>query len=125
MRNRRYPIGWFVLLALLWSNAGGVAAQQGAGAASWSADELAGKKLFLQRCSFCHLPQRPLPRETIGPSLVGLFQRGSVTETEPRVREMILQGRRGGPGVGMPGFQYGLEPSEIDKIIAYLKTLKK
>ncbi len=125
MLNGKYVVGVLTLWACLWINASLAAAQQAAVASSLSADELAGKKLFLQRCSFCHLPQRPVPRQTIGPSLGGLFQRGSFTETEARVREMILKGRRGEPGIGMPGFQYGLDPAEISKIIAYLKTLKK
>jgi|SRR6266478_5750351 len=90
-----------------------------------SVDEVAGKKLFLQRCSFCHMPQRPEPLETIGPHLEGLFQKGSQSDTEAFVRKMILNGNPGPPGRGMPGFRYGLETSQIDKIIAYLKTLRK
>ena len=96
-----------------------------AGSSSLSAEEIAGKKLFLQRCSFCHMPQRPAPLETVGPHLEGLFQKGSESQTETLVRNMILNGNPGPPGRGMPGFWYGLSPSQIDKIIAYLKTLRK
>jgi mono/diheme cytochrome c family protein len=95
-----------------------------AGASSRSQDsaakpsaEIAGKKLFLQRCSVCHLPrlydEDPHP---YGPKLDGVVKS---PETEERARKAI---REGGPR--MPGFQYGLEPGEIDDIIAYMKTMK-
>ena len=80
--------------------------------------ELKGKKLFLQRCSICHLP--PLYEDEsvrpYGPTLDGYLRS---PELETRAREAI---RNGGPR--MPGFQYGLQPSEIDNIIAYMKTMK-
>ena len=80
----------------------------------------AGKKLFVQRCSVCHLP--PLGVRTDPPyarKLTG-YMRGP--ESEARAREVIRKGTAGTPG--MPGFQYTLEPEQIDDIIAYLKTLK-
>ena len=83
----------------------------------------AGKGLFLQNCALCHLPEKANPKntseegKTVGPSLKGLFRK----ENPPReevIREFIRRGTQ-----KMPGFQYGLEPKEIDNIIAYLKTL--
>ena len=87
-----------------------------------------GKGLFLQRCSLCHLPQGrrlrtspPLPYgpdfRILGPTLNGLFK-AAKPEKESAVRNTILEG-----GPTMPGFQYGLEPKEMDDLIAYLKTL--
>ncbi|MDA2935338.1 cytochrome c [Acidobacteria bacterium AH-259-D05] len=96
-----------------------LAAQQAPSVAALAATELAGKKLFLQRCSICHLPPLNLPQDPdpqpFGPRLNGYIKG---TETEIRAREAIRNGTR-----RMPGFRYGLEPKEIDALIAYLKTL--
>ena len=79
-----------------------------------------GRALFLQRCSLCHLPPpeiKPKMRPSSGPILVGLFQNAN-PEKEKAAREIILKGTP-----NMPGFQYGLEPKDIDDLIAFLKTL--
>ena len=85
-----------------------------------SGKELAGKKLFLQRCSLCHMPALNEPwdpdPQPYGPKLNG-FVKG--TETETRARLAI---RNGTPR--MPGFQYGLTAEEIENIIAYLKVFQ-
>jgi mono/diheme cytochrome c family protein len=80
--------------------------------------EIAGKKLFLQRCSICHLPRLYPAGEAqpYGPKLNGYLEG---PDTETRAREAI---RTGTPR--MPGFQYGLAPAEIEDIIAYVKRLK-
>ena len=82
--------------------------------------ELAGKKLFLQRCSICHLPPLNEPGDPdpqpYGPKLNGFVRN---TETENRARQAILNGT-----TRMPGFQYGLTREEIENIIVYLKTFK-
>jgi mono/diheme cytochrome c family protein len=82
--------------------------------------ELAGKKLFLQRCSICHLPPLNTPEDPdpqpYGPKLNG-FVGDSATET--RARQAILNGTP-----RMPGFQYGLTGEEIETIIVYLKVFK-
>jgi len=74
--------------------------------------ELKGRALFAQRCANCHggnPPRNPGPllgRETVE-------KRGEVF-----LREKV---RTGTPGV-MPGFEFSLEPAQIDQIIAFLKT---
>jgi len=78
-----------------------------------------GEGLFLQRCSLCHLPRKLKfgSPPVIGPSLSGQF-RDATPDQMKILRGFILKG-----GPDMPGFQYGLEPKEVDDLIAYLKTL--
>jgi streptogramin lyase len=75
-----------------------------------------GKKLFLQRCSLCHLGVPP-SFETYGPSLHKelVAERG-----EEAVRKTIMGG-----SPKMPAWKYSLRPADIDKILAYLKTVTK
>ena len=78
----------------------------------------AGKKLFMQRCSLCHLPPLgPGEQTSYARSLAGFVQ-GPDTEAAARlIVELGVPPR-------MPGFRYGLEPGEIDSIVAYVSTLK-
>ena len=78
-----------------------------------------GEGLFLQRCSLCHLPRKLKfgSPAVIGPSLSGQFKDASADQMKI-LRGFILKG-----GPDMPGFQYGLEPKEVDDLIAYLKRL--
>lgn len=108
-----------ILLGALMAGVGTAArAQQAAGNESLSGSELRGKKVFLQRCSICHLPPlyRPASVKPYGPVLDGYLRN---PQFEALARTAI---REGTPR--MPGFQYGLQASEIDDVIAYLKTLK-
>jgi mono/diheme cytochrome c family protein len=84
-----------------------------------SDQERRGEGFFLQRCSLCHLPRKLKfgSPPVIGPSLAGLFKDAAPDQMKV-LRGFILKG-----GPNMPGFQYGLEPREIDDLIAYLKTL--
>lgn len=78
-----------------------------------------GEGLFLQRCSICHLPRKLKfgSPPVIGPSLGGQFK-DATPEQMKTLRGFILKG-----GPDMPGFQYALEPKEMDELIAYLRTL--
>jgi len=101
----------------VWAQTGSAAATQTA--AKVSGEERRGEGLFLQRCSLCHLPRKLKfgSPPVIGPSLSGQFK-DATPEQMKTLRGFILKG-----GPDMPGFQYGLEPREIDDLIAYLKTL--
>lgn len=84
-----------------------------------------GAGLFIQRCALCHLAKsfgaagsKYCCVSSLGPSLSGMFKNMD-PEQEQAMREIILNG---GPTY-MPGWKYGLEPKDIDDIIAYLKTL--
>ena len=75
--------------------------------------QAAGKKLFVQKCSVCHLPALP-SYTAYGPLLdTAVADRG-----EESVREQIERG-----SAKMPGFQYQLSSAEIEQIVGYLKTL--
>ena len=81
--------------------------------------ETRGENLFRQRCSLCHLPRKLKfgSPPVVGPDLTGLFKEAGPDKMK-LLRGTILKG-----SPDMPGFQYGLEPKEIDDLIAYLKTL--
>ena len=81
--------------------------------------ETRGENLFRQRCSLCHLPRKLKfgSPPVIGPELTGVFKEASPDKLKLLTGSIL----KGGPD--MPGFQYGLEPKEVDDLIAYLKTL--
>ena len=78
----------------------------------------AGKKLFVQRCSVCHLPPLgPGEPRSYARSLVAFVK---TKEAESVVRQIVQNGIPS----RMPGFKYGLESNEIDQIVAYVSSLK-
>jgi mono/diheme cytochrome c family protein len=87
--------------------------------AKLSEQEMRGQGLFLQRCSLCHLPRKLKfgSPPVVGPSLSGQFKDANADQMKT-LRGFILKG-----GPDMPGFQYGLDSSQLDDLIAYLKTL--
>ena len=90
-----------------------------ASAAKLSEQETRGENLFRQRCSLCHLPRilKFGSPPVIGPDLRGVFKEAG-PDKQKLLRGSILKG-----SPNMPGFQYGLEPKEVDDLITYLKTL--
>ena len=102
-----------------------VSAQQSSSSTSASSltePQRRGESMFMQNCSFCHLPLKENTKSTtggttIGTLLNGLF-RSATPDREKIFREFILQGTD-----KMPGFRYMLEPKELDDLMAYLKTL--
>jgi mono/diheme cytochrome c family protein len=91
-------------------------------AAATGAQVSQGRALFLQRCALCHLSPDGWRKSglapSIGPSLSGVMKDGS-PERENAVREKIRRG-----SAVMPGFEYGLDAQQLDRVIAYLKTLR-
>jgi mono/diheme cytochrome c family protein len=74
-----------------------------------------GQRVFQQRCGICHAPARA------GFQMYGTaLYKDLVNGNEDAIKEMI----RSGSGK-MPGFKLGLQPSEIDAIVEYLKTVPK
>jgi mono/diheme cytochrome c family protein len=73
-----------------------------------------GQRLFEQRCPVCHTSPTITSRR-----YAVTLTKDLVVGNEDGIREII----RNGIPDKMPGFKYGLEPSEIDAIIEYLKTV--
>jgi cytochrome c2 len=147
MPNKCIPgIAYFVGIALVALCVGGVtivsAQESGAGSAHTTRElpikhpngtklteqEIRGAGLFTQRCALCHLPKtfgeggaKFCCMPPVEPNLIGnhLFNKDTTPDQEKALRGYIMNG---GPTL-MPAFKYGLEPKEIDDIIAYLKTL--
>src|SRR5579871_2484670 len=74
-----------------------------------------GQRVFQQRCGICHEQARP-GFQTYGPVLYKDLVNGS----EDAIKEIIRTGSS-----KMPGFKLGLQASEIDAIVEYLKTVPK
>jgi mono/diheme cytochrome c family protein len=74
-----------------------------------------GQRVFQQRCGICHAPARA-GFQMYGPALYKDLVNGS----EDAIKEMIRSGSS-----KMPGFKLGLQPSEIEAIVEYLKTVPK
>jgi mono/diheme cytochrome c family protein len=78
--------------------------------------QILGRRVFQQRCAVCHTESTPGARR-YGPTLYKELVDGN----EDVIEQFI---RSGSPGK-MPGFKYGLEDSEINAIIEYLKTVSR
>jgi mono/diheme cytochrome c family protein len=74
-----------------------------------------GQRIFEQRCGICHAPARGA-FVMYGPYLY----KDLINGNEDAIKEMIRTGTS-----KMPGFKLGLQPTEIDAIVEYLKTVPK
>ena len=99
-------------------------AEQPAGGARKSAaarpvlneQQKSGEAWFVQNCTLCHMPTNQKKRlKILAPPLEGMFGEDADTDT---LRQFIQQGVPG----KMPAFRFGLDPKQIDDIVAYLKT---
>lgn len=93
-----------------------VVCSQTSGDHSLSEAQKTGRRLFQQRCAVCHTPPMVISKQ-YGPSL----NADTILGREDSIRSTIAEGESG----LMPGFKYTLEPSEINAIIKYLKTVEK
>jgi mono/diheme cytochrome c family protein len=72
-----------------------------------------GRQIFAQSCGICHLPPS-LNAKTYGP----LLNKTTVGGSDEAMRVIIANGTE-----RMPAFKYYLNTSEIDAIIAYVRTV--
>jgi mono/diheme cytochrome c family protein len=72
-----------------------------------------GRQILTQNCNVCHLPQNP-GSATYGPPL----NKESANGDDKLMKEVIRNGL-----VKMPGWKYTLKDSDIDDVIAYVRTL--
>ena len=74
-----------------------------------------GRVLWVQKCAFCHDGLGQPTYKTMGP---WLDQDLVKTMTDDAVRVLIQYGT-----ARMPGFRYGLSPSQVDDLLNFLKTV--
>jgi mono/diheme cytochrome c family protein len=90
-----------------------ISAEQASGAQTLDDRQLLGMRLFNQSCRVCHTkPQLTSP--LYGPEL----SQNSAGGQEAVMREVISNGTP-----RMPGFKYHFEPTQIEAIVAYLRTI--
>ena len=83
---------------------------------SLNEQQKSGEALFVQNCTLCHMPSNQKKRLKIqAPPLEGMYGENADGDV---LRQFIQQGV---PGM-MPAFRFGLEPKQVDDIVAYLKT---
>jgi mono/diheme cytochrome c family protein len=75
--------------------------------------QLLGRQVFAQSCGICHLAPS-LNAKTYGP----LLNKATVGGSDEAMRVIIANGTE-----RMPAFKYYLNPSEVDAIIAYVRTV--
>ena len=103
---RMSPAGFFAVLPLLL-----VVAQQPAWAQT---DQQAlGMRLFNQSCRVCHTK----PQLT-SPQYAPILSMNTLGGNADALRQFISNGTP-----RMPGFKYSFKPTEIDAIVAYIKTI--
>lgn len=105
----------WALVALLAIFPAAARAQQTGTDKTLTSTQKLGQRVFEQRCGICHAPARP-GFQMYGPALY----KDLINGNEDAIKEMIRTGT-----AKMPGFRFGLEPSEIDAIVEYLKTVPK
>ena len=86
----------------------------------------AGKRVFAQNCSLCHNANST--QNKIGPGLKGILKNKELPyshrpATVANVREQIEKGNPQGKPMPMPPFGGKLSATEMNNLIAYLKTI--
>ena len=72
--------------------------------------QLKGRRIVAQRCANCHAGNPRQPGPPLGRQIVE-------TRGEALIRDKVKNG-----STLMPGFQYTLQPEQIDEVIAFLRT---
>jgi len=72
--------------------------------------QLKGRRIVAQRCANCHAGNPRQPGPPLGRQIVE-------TRGDAFIRDKVKNG-----STLMPGFQYTLQPEQIDEVIAFLRT---
>lgn len=104
----RYPV---VLLFLLTAGTPSAFGQQASD--GLTDQQRLGRQLVSQSCAVCHLPPARNAR-TYGPAL----HKGTGSGDAALLRKIIMEGTP-----RMPAFRYFLQASDIDAIVAYVRTV--
>jgi cytochrome c2 len=84
-------------------------------------DAKRGATLFNADCRHCH---EVASKETaVGPGLKGLFKGKKMPATGRPLTTAVVKGQIRSGGNGMPGFGYKYNATDINDIVAYLRTL--
>ena len=84
-------------------------------APSLSEAALKGRTLWVQRCAYCHDGVGTPTYQTLGPWLDA--------ETVQPNREALVRKKIATSSARMPGFQYTLQPKQVDQLITFLKSV--
>lgn len=98
------------VLLILLAFAAGSGAQK---ADNLTAQQRLGRQIVAQSCAVCHLPAGP-GAKTWGPAL----NKSTLPDDDDTIRQNILEGN-----TRMPAFKYFLQPTQVDAIVAYLRTV--
>lgn len=90
------------------------------GSAESKGDGDAGKKVYKANCDMCHFADKT--DKKIGPGLKGMFAAKKLPSGKPTTDENVRSQIEKG-GKMMPGFGKKLSATDIDNLMAYLKTL--
>jgi mono/diheme cytochrome c family protein len=92
------------------------ARKSAAARAALNEQQKSGEAWFVQNCTLCHMPTNQKKRlKILAPPLEGMFGEDADSQV---LRQFIEQGIPG----KMPAFRFGLEPKQVDDLVAYLKT---
>ncbi len=78
------------------------------------ADVVKGRVVWVQRCAYCHDGVGTPTYATLGPWLDA-----DTVSREAAVRQKLRTG-----SARMPSFQYALEPSQVDALMVFLRSVK-
>ena len=98
-----------LFLFVFAASAQAASAQQG----GLSPQQLHGRQIVTQNCVVCHLPSDP-GATTYGPPL----NKAAANGDDKLMHQVIESGL-----VRMPGWKYALSNSDIDDVVAYIKTI--
>lgn len=127
MRKRAgRSMAWVFVVALGLTLPATAVVWAGSDKAPLSREAQAGKKLYQANCAVCHYADQTANK--VGPGLKGLLKNklmpdGKTPATVANVLDRIEKGAPNADPMPMPAFKEKFSKTEMDELIAYLKTL--